>query len=206
MYKVFIENNALIFRKGSGIIPDLFIKYGPSLKKSMFNDFKKELRKVNGPLIVFSENPKETFLRLFERFIYLEAAGGIVQSVEKPLHYLVIKRFGKWDFPKGKLENEEHPETGAKREIHEECNVHKLRKVAEFPATYHAYFMHNKYVLKKTHWFLFEGSSSQKLIPQNNEGITEVKWFLKNELSEVTANTYASLIPLINSVCEIRHS
>jgi hypothetical protein len=56
-------------------------------------------------------------------------------------------------------------------------------------------------VLKKTHWFLFEGSSNQQLIPQESEDISAVKWFSKDELSEVTANTYASLIDLIHLVC-----
>lgn len=200
MYKVFIENKAIIFKKGSGNIPELFLKYGPRLKKSMFNDFSKELSRLGDPLMVYCEEPEETFLRFFERFLYLEAAGGIVQSEEKPIQYLFIKRWGKWDIPKGKLEKEEQPETGAKREIHEECNVNKLRKVAELPATYHAYFMYEKYVLKKTHWFLFEGSSSQQLIPQEDEDISEVKWFSKDELPKVTDNTYASLIDLIHLV------
>lgn len=202
MYKVFIENKAIIFEKGSGTIPELLLKYGPILKKSMFNDFSKALSKIDGPLLVYNKKPKETFLRLFDQFLYLEAAGGIVQSEEKPLHYLFIQRWGKWDLPKGKLEKEEQPEIGATREIHEECNVQKLRKVAELPATYHAYFMHNKHVLKKTHWFLFEGSSNQQLIPQESEDISAVKWFSKDEISEVTANTYASLIDLIHLVCK----
>ena len=202
MYKVFIENKAIIFKKGSGESSELFPKYGPRLKKSEFNDFSAELNKVDGSLIIYCENPAETFHKFFERFVFLEAAGGIVQSIEKPTQYLFIKRWGKWDLPKGKLEKEEHPEIGAKREIQEECNVHNLQKVSELPCTYHAYFMYEKYVLKKTHWFLFEGSTDQQLVPQEDEDITEVKWFTKDDFSEIKANTYASLLDLILLVCK----
>lgn len=200
MYKVFIENKAIIFKKGTGNSNELYHQYGPILKKSMFKDFGAQLNQADDSLIIYCEHPKETFHQFFERFKFIEAAGGIVQSIEKPTQYLFIKRWGKWDLPKGKLEKGEHPEIGAKREIHEECNVHALQKVSELPCTYHAYFMFEKYVIKKTHWFLFEGSSSQQLIPQEDEDITEVKWFSKEELSTVIANTYVSLIDLINSV------
>lgn len=196
MYKVFIENKAIIFKKGFSNSPELFQQYGPRLKKSKFKDFSMNLNKREHSLIIYSEHPKETFQKFFEHFDFLEAAGGIVRSTQQPVRYLFIKRWEKWDLPKGKLEKGESPEVGAKREIHEECNMHNLQLILDLPCTYHAYFMYKKYILKKTHWFLFEGSSDQQLIPQRDEDITEVKWFTKDEFSIIKANTYTSLLDL----------
>jgi 8-oxo-dGTP pyrophosphatase MutT (NUDIX family) len=200
MYKVFIENKAIIFKKGSGNTPELYLQYGPCLKKSAFSDFSSALGQQKDALIIYSETPKKTFEQFFSKFLFIEAAGGIVQSIENPKQYLFIKRWGKWDIPKGKLEKGENPEEGAQREIHEECNVQALQKVADLPCTYHVYFMYEKHVLKKTYWYLFEANFDQELIPQAEEDITEVRWFKKDEINTVYANTYSSIQSLLDQL------
>lgn len=200
MYKVFIKNNAILFKKGVEKTPSLVQTYGPILKTSQFNTFSEELNQLNNVLVVSSGHPKKMFQQFFKNFSFIEAAGGIVKSLESPSHYLFIERLGKWDIPKGKLNKGEHPEIGAKREIFEECNLSQIHKVADFPCTYHAYFLYNKYVVKKTHWFLFEGSIQQELIPQLEEDITAVKWFKKSDFADIKTNTYNSLLDLITKV------
>jgi 8-oxo-dGTP pyrophosphatase MutT (NUDIX family) len=204
MYKVFIENKAIIIKKGFEPIPILFSEYGPSLKTSRFRKFSIELSYLSENLTITCDDPKKVFQTFFKNFKLIEAAGGIVRSSDSPLRYLFIKRWGKWDIPKGKLEKGETPPRGAIREIEEECNMKEIELISELSPTYHVYFMYNKFVLKKTHWYLFEGNSAQQLIPQLQEDITEVKWFEKKEFSLIKANTYTSLLELITEV-EMNH-
>ena len=42
--------------------------------------------------------------------------------------------------------------------------------------------------------------NSQNLIPQIEEGITEVSWIRKEHLSEKIRNSYANIIELINEL------
>ena len=44
-----------------------------------------------------------------------------------------------------------------------------------------------------------EYSGSENGRPETNENITEVRWFAKNELEEVLANTYENLKSVILS-------
>ncbi|RYD74506.1 MAG: NUDIX domain-containing protein, partial [Sphingobacteriales bacterium] len=64
--------------------------------------------------IVLHNNLEELKKSFFKHFTIIEAAGGIVQNDKKDI--LFIFRRGKWDLPKGKLENKETIETAAARE------------------------------------------------------------------------------------------
>ena len=200
MYKVFIKNKVLIFKKGTEKSSELFQQFGPCLSVKRFHDLISFLDDRDDALYVYTESPAETLKEFFKNFTFLKAAGGIVQSIEQPSRYLFIKRWGKWDLPKGKIEKVETPEAGAIREIKEECNVEGLQRIKKLPSTLHVYFMYEKFVVKKTHWYLFSGSIHQELVPQEEEDISEVKWFAKNELFEIKTNTYASLLDLIELI------
>jgi hypothetical protein len=43
---------------------------------------------------------------------------------------------------------------------------------------------------------------TDEIAPQLEEGITEVKWFRKNELDEVLVNTYENLKQIILLYCD----
>ena len=53
-------------------------------------------------------------------------------------------------------------------------------------------------VLKISHWYKMEAKGNQKLIPQLEEGITEVKWFNKKDWAIVKANTYSSILEVLD--------
>jgi len=135
------------------------------------------------------------FWKLFQsQYRIIEAAGGLVKN--KKGKYLFIFRNGKWDLPKGKREKGETIKKCAKREVEEECGIKGLKIVRQLPTTYHIYSLEEKQVLKPTHWFEMECDDASVLIPQTEEGITEVRWFTKTDLKIVKRNTY----PLIKDV------
>ena len=63
----------------------------------------------------------------------IEAAGGVVKNAKGEL--LFIYRLGKWDLPKGKIDEGEVKETTAVREIEEECGVSGLQIIKELKPT-----------------------------------------------------------------------
>ena len=127
----------------------------------------------------------------FKHFTIIEAAGGIVQNDKKDI--LFIFRRGKWDLPKGKLENKETPETAAAREVEEETGVKDLKLKKKIGETYHTYDEFGKHILKISHWFYFTCSSKQELQPQTEEDITETKWVKTKDIREPMGHTYENI-------------
>jgi 8-oxo-dGTP pyrophosphatase MutT (NUDIX family) len=131
-------------------------------------------------------------------FNEITAAGGILIS-EKSL--LFIFRNGKWDLPKGKLDMNETPEEAALREVEEETGVRAESIIRQLPSTYHLYQSpyHEKmpWILKKTFWFEMICNGKPTGIPQDDEGITMLRWVGKKELDEVLSNTYENLKQVI---------
>ena len=143
-------------------------------------------------VVYFSESPDESWKRFISKYILIEAAGGLVKNKEGK--FLFIFRNGKWDLPKGKAEYDETPEMTALREVEEECGLKNLKIEKVLTKTFHTYKEKGKSILKKTHWYLMTIDEDQKLIPQTEEGITEVKWVAENRIErEVLVNTYASI-------------
>ena len=131
-------------------------------------------------------------------FRIIEAAGGLVQNKDKK--FLFIFRNGKWDLPKGKIERNEKKEDAAIREVEEECGLTSLKITEPLTITYHIYSLEEKLVLKRTYWFNMNCNYSGKLIPQHEEGITKAEWISKKNFKKVFANTYESILEVINSV------
>jgi ADP-ribose pyrophosphatase YjhB (NUDIX family) len=140
-----------------------------------------------------------TFNSMFTR---IEAAGGIVRN--ERADYLFIKRLGVWDLPKGKLHKKEPIQHGALREVTEETGLSNLIITKQLPSTFHIYTdRKGKEVLKETYWFGMMCTENQKLVPQLEEDITEVRWFSQAELHIPIANTYASLRMLLKNYCNM---
>ncbi len=124
-------------------------------------------------------------------FKYIEAAGGLVRNTNNEL--LVIQRLGLPDLPKGKVDPGESPKEAAIREVTEECGINDLKIIGKAESSYHIYFLNEKRVLKKTHWFHMKYSGNEKLIPQKKEAITDAEWCKKKKLLKYENVTYESL-------------
>lgn len=190
MYKVFIENKPIFFHFNSQSSQDF------------------ELEKIWEMIHLFLKNDQERleiklrneaeFNQVFALHKYIEAAGGMVR---KENAYLFILRNGVWDIPKGKLEKGETPELAAVREIEEECGLVEPVIVSYLINTLHTYLHKGKQVLKRTYWYLLdEGEKKSNLIPQVEEGITELEYVKLEDFDKIQKNTYGSIIDVMDAL------
>jgi 8-oxo-dGTP pyrophosphatase MutT (NUDIX family) len=160
----------------------------PQAIKSMLHEIKKEEFHAG---VLWNEDLDKLKKIFFKNFTVIEAAGGIVQNDKKEL--LFIRRLGKWDLPKGKIEKGEKTEDCALREVTEETGVKDLTLKKKIGETYHVYDEFGKHFLKISHWFYMTCRSDQKLTPQTEEHITDIKWVKTLEIKEPVKNTYPSI-------------
>lgn len=172
MYKVFVNEKKLLISKH----PENLEK---TLNYESFTTLEIALDLLQNTstseLNVFGEQIDEIWSEFRKLFRIIEAAGGIVNKPNGDT--LFIKRLGKWDLPKGKMEKGESREESAVREIEEETGLMNVQLKDFINTTYHIYIERNgDRVLKYTHWFemFFDGEDTSK--PQIEEGITEVAW------------------------------
>ena len=128
-------------------------------------------------------------------FVVTEAAGGLVGHPSG--RYLFIKRYGRWDLPKGHMEPGETPEDCALREVMEECNLKGHFIEGSLPPSYHTYLFDNKPYMKKTYWFRMSYSGEMITEPQAEEGITHAEWLAPDEIARIKTNTFQSLLDLL---------
>ncbi|MEA1848295.1 MULTISPECIES: NUDIX hydrolase [Chryseobacterium] len=190
MYKVFVNEKKLLLSKQSeNLEKTLGYENVTSLEIALDLLENTSVKELN----VFGENIDEIWSEFQKLFRIIEAAGGIVSNPEGDI--LFIKRLGKWDLPKGKMEKGESREESAVREIEEETGLQNVELLSFINTTYHIYIERNgDKVLKCTHWFEmnFDGEDTSK--PQIEEGITEVAW--KNTLQieeEVFPSTFKNI-------------
>ena len=143
-------------------------------------------------------NIRKVFKKILSTTRIIKAAGGLVTNGNG--EYLFIHRLGKWDLPKGKVEEGEKMKDAALREVEEECGI-KLdylgKKVA---TTYHTYYMRNKFVLKQTKWYQMGVNKIPKLTPQLEEDIDQAEWLKASELNKVRENTYPLILEIVNTI------
>ena len=194
MYEVFINHHSLIICNSKAKYS--YVQYNYN---ELFNwaDFLKNIpQKGTLKLWVKSDDIESSWRSFKTEFKSILAAGGLVK---KDHHYLFIYRNGKWDLPKGKLENNEDYAECALREVEEECGIKDLVIEHKLIQTYHTYSMNGKMVLKETHWYLMNSSYSGVFFPQTEEGIEKVEWRSKNDNPELMKNSFSSIKKVIDS-------
>lgn len=197
MYKVFVENRAIILCQKNNYAFDsrlFFDSQVKSLEKDIYPFFSLDKEKL--PYVIVCDDAQATFNRLFEHHDWIEAAGGIVQ---KDGRYLFIKRNGKWDIPKGKLEKGEDPALGAIREIEEECGIVGPTIDSLIIETFHTYRYKDTPTIKRTFWYALDYEGDDELIPQKEEGITKAKFVKPEKLDKIRSNTFASILEVMDT-------
>ncbi len=172
MYKVFVNEKKLLLSKRSENLEKTF-GYEDVTSLEIALDLLENTSVTE--LNVFGEHIDAIWPEFQGLFRIIEAAGGVVSNPDGDI--LFIRRLGKWDLPKGKMEAGESREESAVREIEEETGLKDVELVRFINTTYHIYVERNgDKVLKCTHWFEmnFDGEDTSK--PQTEEGITEVAW------------------------------
>ncbi len=146
---------------------------------------------------ILCNNPDERFHDLIRCFTILEAAGGIVENPAGEV--LMIHRLGKWDLPKGKLDDDETADVGAMREVEEECGISTLTINKKLPQTHHVYHTQNEgWILKRTQWYGMHITKHQHPTPQASENITQAKWLNKSEAAKLLPHAYRSIADLMH--------
>lgn len=195
MYKVFVNEKKLLISKNPENLEKV-LNYESFTTLEIALDLLQNTS--TSELNVYGEQIDEIWKEFKKLFRIIEAAGGIVNKPNGDT--LFIRRLGKWDLPKGKMEKGESREESAIREIEEETNLQNVELRDFINTTYHIYIERNgDRVLKHTHWFemFFDGEDTSK--PQLEEGITEVAW--KNIIqieNEVFPNTFQNIKLIIN--------
>lgn len=196
MYKVFVDHKPIIFAP----IP---VCEGRELQVSFMNlpVNREELKRIlepaslEKPLYVSCMDTRDCFKSYFREYKKIKAAGGIVRRKEK---YLIIKRNGLWDIPKGKIEKGEDRELAAVREIEEECGIRGPVVVRYITRTYHIFKYRGQDAIKTTYWYEMSYSGPKETSPQRDEGISKVKWVSLQELLGIRGKTYGSINELLN--------
>lgn len=195
MYKVFVNEKKLLLSKQSENLEK-------NVRYENFTTFEIALDLLENTSVkelnVFGDDIDTIWKEFQGLFRIIEAAGGLVNNNKGEM--LFIKRLGKWDLPKGKMEKGESREESAVREIEEETGLRDVELVKFINTTYHIYVERNgEKILKCTHWFEmnFNGEDTSK--PQIEEGITEVAWKNDSQIeNEVFPNTFKNIQLIVN--------
>ena len=198
MYKIFHENKALVFPKieVNSLKLDATLQESERYDAELLCDFLPEWLNDHDPGDTFIHEVSENavVLALKETFRMAPAAGGIVVKDGK---FVSIVRKGIPDLPKGHIEQGETPEAAALREVEEETGISKLQIVKELPSTWHCYFEHKEWKLKRTYWYLMDTTETLQPKPQTEEGITEIKLIGKEEVEDFLKNTFRSISEIL---------
>lgn len=203
MYEVFLNERKIVITKPGNIT---FIKAAVKFENLTTADEVKDWFLVfaeseNSSAVLLHPTPEKFWREMFlPVFKLVPAAGGVVIRNDK---LLFIKRDEKWDLPKGKIDSGESAQEAAIREVAEECGITGYQITKVLPSTFHIYQSQYKespkqWILKETHWFEMNYKGRENGTPQIDENITEIKWFGRNELDEVFANTYENLKSIIS--------
>ena len=132
------------------------------------------------------------------KYLEVNAGGGLVTNSKG--EFLLIRRSGLWDLPKGHQEAREAIEDTALREVEEETGLKGLILGKFIRVTDHTYFRNNQWHLKHTWWYSMTCQNDQETVPQTEEGITEIRWVEKSELKELLQQTYPTIVEVFRSM------
>lgn len=138
-----------------------------------------------------SAEPEDCYKKICGEFREVNAAGGLVEN--RRGDYLLIKRDGLWDLPKGHQEAGEDIKVTALREVQEETGVDDLSLGDLICVTDHCYKRNGIWHLKHTWWYRMYYLKPLDLTPQTEEDITKAAWVAKSSLPPFLKNTYPSI-------------
>lgn len=138
-----------------------------------------------------TKDVERTYKRICDEFYEVNAAGGLVSN--RRGDYLLIRRNGLWDLPKGHQESGEDIKVCAMREVEEETGIHELELRDLICITDHCYFRNGKWHLKHTWWYDMLYTNPLDLTPQREEDITQAAWIARSSIADCLTNTFPSI-------------
>jgi 8-oxo-dGTP pyrophosphatase MutT (NUDIX family) len=156
----------------------------------------KQFDKGDQQLVLIEADEEQALENIKRDFIVIQAAGGLAYTPSQDV--LLIFRRGKWDLPKGKLDEGESLETCAIREIEEETGLKNAILVGLIQKTYHTYQENGEDILKETFWYYMK-AEKQELHPQTDEDIEECRWVPKETISSYFSNMQPSVTDVLKT-------
>lgn len=189
MYKIYFGENLVTFPpslppEGYTVVTDPT----PERIRALIEDC---YGKGSAKIALFSSAGQD-LAKIFDGFFRsIEAAGGVVRHRDTG-KILMIRRWGRWDLPKGWKEPGETDRENALREVSEETGIARLEIERYIDTSHHAYILDGKWALKHTHWYAM---STRELptVPQAEEGIEEARWLDAEEVTQTLIDTYPNI-------------
>lgn len=200
MYKVFINQKIVIFTAAVQFDTQLINnKNVLPIKSAVFSNANLKLLLADNKqnMFVVCNQLDKVWKDFIKKMKVIKAGGGLVLNKKREM--LFIFRRGKWDLPKGKLDKGEKIEACAVREVKEECGIKSLKLDSKLANTYHVYFIKEKPVLKITSWYLMHLTKAEKLVPQTEEDISELRFV---SMKQYTKTIKKKTFPLIAGLIE----
>jgi len=203
-YKIYFNNRFVVLSNSIPENPEqkygLFYKYNGS--ERLYQIIKEFNKNKSIPSLLLVHSDLRELWKIFKGYFhYIKAGGGFVRN--ELGEFLVIKRRGVWDLPKGKKNKKESIKQAALREVSEESGIRSLTVVSYLHTTYHTYMLKGRTALKKTKWYVMSTSSEEKLIPEKREKITKIKWVSPEEADTIIKDTFSSVADVITAGLEI---
>ena len=194
MHKIYFEKRCIIICQpdGQALTDPNAIQFLPGRQVSIHDmvdmfESSASLHRIYIP----AEDTYGTYRKICMEFKEVDAGGGLVSN--RRGDFLLIRRSGLWDLPKGHREPGEDIRVTALREVQEETGVDKLSLGELICVTDHCYKRNGIWHLKHTWWFDMKYNNPADLTPQTEEDITKAAWVAQSSLPGFLDNTYPSI-------------
>ncbi|MBO7489076.1 MAG: NUDIX domain-containing protein [Bacteroidales bacterium] len=162
----------------------------------------KHLTEGRGDIAVRGINPRQLLDYIHKYYIFVKAAGGIVENSDG--RRLLMVRNDRCDLPKGKVEDGETLAQAALRETSEETGLSDLQRGPLLLKTYHIYNLYGGWHFKQTSWFAMRLLENQPLVPQLDEGITSLEWLPADQWRYKLGHSYATMKIITGQILDNR--
>ncbi len=180
------------------------VVFYPELKEAWVEDMIRQMQQPEVKGGIYQHPDVEQVMEVLkQKMVLIQAAGGLVHTDNNT--FLLIFRRGKWDLPKGKLDEGENLEQCAVREVEEETGLQGVQLEKPLTVTYHTYYQDNQLILKESHWFLMKSAEQPVLTPQLDEDIEECKWVDQDALAPYMENTHPSILDVLKEAVQQLH-
>lgn len=164
--------------------PKFILPYVDTLEKTAFHE----------SVVLHAPQLEPLWEAFNSRYTQVAAAGGLVFNAQQ--EFLLIKRRGWWDLPKGKIDDGETRETAALREVLEETGV-QASLGAPILTTWHTYRdKKERRILKPTFWYLMHTQNAAVKV-QEEEDIEDYAWVKQENFDEYQPTFYPALLDVV---------
>ena len=202
--KIYFGNNPLILCDRKAVELNTYLDGAQTVVLDNLNElplFIKRMQNDGTKTGIIFHDVLSTLEKIKKEFTVIQASGGLIHSADNKI--LLIFRRGKWDLPKGKLDEGEDLVACALREVEEETGLTDLVYEQSICITYHTYYEKGQHILKESHWHLLKGNDGENLVPQTDEDIEKCEWVNSENLPPYLENAPASIIDVLNEGVKI---